>query len=533
MITEFSETYPTVKIILAAAELSEENSIEHSALTNQFEVIYIHSFGQNKMRELLNKWFSMKGSDLDDKCRQVSKLLQGLNIPRTPFIVSVLAWVLEQQGRVKHINHSAVIELLIDGLLNKFKESKSLHEHDSHSKKHFLIELAAHFDDIGIEFIGLNDFECFVTNYFKGKGINTKNHEFYDEFFSKGLLYQFNDSVSFKFDCFRSFFLANKFSKEHSLWDKALSPEKVAHYMTEFDYLSGIDRENESLLTSAQTLCDTLFLMTDIELPDKDYISNNFIGFNSTEMKSISTSINEESIKNIETSESPSINHVEARRKPILNADTNKHRFIAALRVFSVTLRNSELINNVELKMQMLEKSLSYWSELMLHELGAIQDFEKEHSDTQNELPESSKKLVVMMVNTVIPLMYSILATNCLASSKLNSFLENIITSTQKDDVYIKLFACCVLIENRHQDVAKYIDITRKIGKSNKLVDHLLFFSLLNAYFQEIKNGYSSKKLKDCLSKSFETIENSPSREKHRRKEQFLFNLEKKARLTR
>lgn len=129
-----------------------------------------------------------------------------LNIPNTPFLVSILLWVIEQQPNSKIINQASAIETLVVGLLEKFTESKARSNYDSNIQSHFLSELATEMDRAQFEWIDSNEFESFVNNYFVKRGLTAPSRGFTDELLRKGLLYENNNRITFKFDCFRAFF---------------------------------------------------------------------------------------------------------------------------------------------------------------------------------------------------------------------------------------------------------------------------------------------------------------------------------------
>lgn len=208
LIEDFKNEYPAPRYIFATnEEVQDDLTIKKiPPLTENTTSIYLHSFKSKQTKELVRKWFGEHDPGAEEKLGLIRKLLLRLNIPNTPFLVSILLWVIEQQPNSKIINQASAIETLVVGLLEKFTESKARSNYDSNIQSHFLSELATEMDRAQFEWIDSNEFESFVNNYFVKRGLTAPSRGFTDELLRKGLLYENNNRITFKFDCFRAFF---------------------------------------------------------------------------------------------------------------------------------------------------------------------------------------------------------------------------------------------------------------------------------------------------------------------------------------
>ena len=539
VVEELREKYPKPRYILATnEEVQDDLSLgDIPELKNNPTTIYIHSFKRKQTKELVAKWFGIHDQHSEEKFALIKKLLQRLNVPETPFLVSVLLWVIEQQPSAKLINQASAIEALIYGLLEKFTESKSRSSYDSNIQSHFLTELSTMMDEDNIEWIESNDFELFVSSYFKKRGLAVPSRGFTDELLRKGLLYESNQKITFKFDCFRAYFLANKLAENNKKLEKVLTPNLIAKYTTELDLLTGLHRDRKEILISARNCCKQLLPNSEFEADLSLFETHGKVRgiFNQEETLTkieddiLNTTLDEsDRAKYIEEAEVPSkasVDHDHARaRYPTAPLSSQMH-FIGALKVYSNILRNSELIDDVALKKSCLNDALTLWAKII------ISTTEFLNKTSLNDLPEDlparfgalNSEQFRDFVRLMIPQLVSSLMVESLATPKLESF---IIDETTNDSQCIRFLSTMLAIENLNRQSIQAIQKLLKENSSNNIVLQAIFIRLLTLYYFEAPTT-SLLALKECIGDAFSALRGgSSSQERTIIKGQFLQHID-------
>lgn len=541
VVEELREKYPQPRYILATnEEVQDDLSLGNlPELKNNPTTIYIHSFKRKQTKELVSKWFGDHEQHSEEKFTLVKKLLQRLNVPETPFLVSVLLWVIEQQPSAKLINQASAIEALIFGLLEKFTESKSRSNYDSNIQSHFLTELATTMDEDNIECIDSNDFELFVSSYFKKRGLAVPSRGFTDELLRKGLLYESNQKITFKFDCFRAFFLANKLAENNEILKKILTPERIAKYTTELDLLTGLHRDRKEILTLAKNCCAQLLPASEFEVELSLFETHGKVKgiFNQEETLTkieddiLNSTLDEnDRARYIEDAEVPSkasVDHDHARARHATTPLSSQMHFIGALKVYSNILRNSELIDDVELKKTCLNDVLALWAKIIVSTTEFLNNTNLE--DLPEEFPARFGALNAEQfrdfVRLMIPQLVSSLMAESLATPKLESF---IIDETSNESQCIRFLATMLSIENLNKQSIQTIQKLLKENGSNNIVLQAVFIRLLTLYYFEAPTT-SLAALKECIGDAFSALRGgSSSQERTIIKGRFLQHIDDK-----
>lgn len=540
-VEEFKDSYPKPRYIFATnEEVQDDLSLgSFPELKNSPITIYIHSFKRRQTRELVAKWFGDHEQHSEEKFALVKKLLQRLNVPETPFLVSVLLWVIEQQPTTKLINQASAIEALIFGLLEKFTESKSRSNYDSNIQSHFLTELSTMLDEENTEWIDSNDFEIFVSSYFKKRGLADPARGFTDELLRKGLIYENNKKITFKFDCFRAFFLANKLAENREKLEKALTPQLITKYTTELDLLTGLHRDRKEILSLARDCCKNLLPASEFEI-DLSLFETHGKARGIFNQEETLTKIEDDFLnkpldemhraKYIEEAEVPSkasIDHDHARARQPTASFSGQMHFIGALKVYSNILRNSELIDDVELKKACLNDVLTLWAKIII----ASTDFLNGASmdDVPEDIPARFGALnedqFRDFVRLMIPQLITALMAESLATPKLETF---IIDEASNESQCIRFLSTMLAIENLNKKSIQVIQKLLKEDGSNNIILQAVFVRLLTLYYFEAPTA-SLGSLKECIGDAFSALRGgSSSQERSILKGKFLQHIDEK-----
>jgi hypothetical protein len=180
-LTEFSKC----KFCFAAEERIEQILQERfiPIIGIDSDVVYLHSFSRKQTRELVVKWFPEAPLLVQDKVDGILDSIKKLGVPQTPFLISILLWIKERNISFIPINHSSIIDVFIDGLLEKLTESKDRSNTDSTIKRHFLAELAYAVYKSKKDRWTQNELEKFTIEYFEQKALSSSTKPFLEKAF--------------------------------------------------------------------------------------------------------------------------------------------------------------------------------------------------------------------------------------------------------------------------------------------------------------------------------------------------------------
>lgn len=511
-IENFVNTYDKCRYICAIYEdnVNKIASPSEKIVVKGFsKTIFIHSFKSVHTSELMDKWFEAEPNSHNIYNNMVKKVLKQLNIPSTPFLISALLWVFEQNLNRNLVNQASVIETLLDGLLDKLNESKNRKEYDSTIINHFLTELAYYLDENKVEFLSLEVFKSFTSEYFHSRSLfNPK--EFIDDIIDKGIIFENNNSVGFKFDCFRAFYLAKKFYDDKSIWQKIIEEDRYTEYYSEFDIYTGINRNQDEILTAFNHKCEEKFNSLGIPiLLDKRIASDKMLEGIIAPMNDMpEKKVFETEVDSIEMPTNTSLDHDSSRIRKSLHSGNPISDFVSALVIYSVCLRNGELISDPKLKSENLHKILNFWTNILIIQLSEIdnldidtelESFETKNTDYEelkNHLPEIKSVLKTVFSISLFSTMNSHLAT-----PKLQIVLRSLITAKHNSikEEYISIFALINLLESNPTQGLDLISQNLKFLSNHQFILQILYFNIIKIYFDNDESQSLDKQLKDTL----------------------------------
>jgi predicted MPP superfamily phosphohydrolase len=510
LISQFISEYPRCRYIFAGSEEIVDD-LSGNALPDlpiECERIFVHSFRNRHTKELVARWFGSNDLALNQRIKNINNLFDRLRVPRTPFLVSVLSWVLEQRPNANVINKASAIEVLLEGLLEKFKESKSRKEVDSNIQQDFLTEFAFHLDNVYLERINRIDFDQFAVTYIKKRGLNIPIDGLSSELLRKGLLHSSDDSISFKFDCFRAYFLSRKFADNNELLKKALTPALISRYSTELDLFTGINRNRIDILRMAKSMCEDSFQLLEFKFDPTafDKITDPTLFADKLLLEKIETSLDKNEVhlekeKN-ELPDTVSADHEAARKRHLAPEVSDVTRFIESLRAFSMILRNSELVADVNLKAECFESALDHWAKTMVAAVVSLTELSNEQNSSdkpkENENSKLSKKIMTPFVKAMVPQMIISIMCEALSTPKLELFIKEKISDKR---ILVRLLAVFLNLGNSEAENESLAAVKSLFNdfRGNGFILEMLFLRLLHAYLNTELSARSAKPLRDLI----------------------------------
>lgn len=551
LIADFVVEFGKCKYCFAA-----EEGIEQS-LTNDFipiiglnaDVIYLHSFNRKQTRELVGKWFPDSPSAIQIKVDSILSSIRNLRIPKTPFLISVLLWIKERNINFKPINHSAIIDTFIDGLLEKLTESKDRSNTDSTIKRHYLTELAYAVHKSRKDRWTQHELEKFTIDYFEQKALISSTKPFLNELFNKGILLELGEEICFKFDCFRSFFLAQKIDDSEELTKYALSKEGFLKLGTEIDYCTGLHRNKIEFLKASIKIVEDyrrslnfkidlrLFEKIDLEnsilsSDDKEVILKNLFGKKPSiqDQEEIFDTMENASPRIIPPSTGRSADQDQAISYEAIPSKAPLIDYFAALTLASMILRNSELVNDAELKHKIYRQLLNLWSEILLSVLLRVEsanEHDLRDKQLQEKFPDKDVLTPKYIAKLALPNVIFLLLKESLGTNKLEVIIKDHIHlhSVQIEQLLSTFLYVDLALPGYLIELEKLLETCSK----NRYVIELIFFKLLGLYQLKNISDFEGKKVEKLVGDVFILLNDQGSKRNNDTvKSRFITQLQKK-----
>ncbi len=513
LIKDFFNEFSGNKVYISTVE-DVQASLNEATVTKFFDsqqTVYIHSFGRRQTRELMKRWFNEDAEISSDQVDGILESLKRLNIPRTPFLVSVFLWVREKRIAFDPVNHAEIIDTLIDGMLDKFSEAKSRTRLDSTVKRHFLTDLAHHLYQENRDRLTHNELDLFTAEYFKKKLLTSASGPFIEELKQKGIFLDLGEEICFKFDCLRAFFLSIRLQESSSFFELALTPSEFLKLGEELDYFTGKQRGRQDALERSLELLDKFFepIALNIDLALFDEVTFTEFPISDEDRKEIGKELypprpseaeREAILDEIDVHEAKHTIIVTNGQKPKLHGAVPD--FVAALQITSKILRNSELIDNAQLKIHAYRKIIRYWSQILLVVLLAIEL--RDEAEELKVLKELEKSLPATGLD--IGVLFKLFAPRSIFGLTLDSLgtnqLEIVIKehANTADHCIEQLLSTILQIDLSLNDYLDSVDKFLKRNEKQRFSAALIMLKLIEIYTLKPMSDASASRMQKTLS---------------------------------
>lgn len=256
----------------------DKDYIKHE-ITNNDTTYYINSYNKNDVRKLIN---NVAFVECDRKyIENVISYFYTTSLPRTPFIVSLIATICSQNKDVILTNQAKILEQFLENVLEKINPIEQLSRtYDFNIKEDFLSNFAYELYKKNIFSMPKEEFKQFVSKYHTEKGFDVEDSRFDTIFFEKNILVKDDNLVYFRFICFNYYYLAKFATKKTWFRDELLKEDSLLQHSDILLYYTGLKRDDEKLLQAimnkAKKFVDDNFFEDDIF--EKDPIKTN-LGF--------------------------------------------------------------------------------------------------------------------------------------------------------------------------------------------------------------------------------------------------------------
>lgn len=479
-------------------------------------VVYLHSFGRKQTRKLISKWFGDSNEELRNKVDAMLMALKRLNIPRTPFLISILLWVQEKEISFHPVNQAEIIDILIDGVLEKLQETKSRSNYDSTVKRHYLTELAYEMHRLKKKRLSLHELESFSVKYFHEKALPSASGKLIEELILKGVLVDLGNVVSFKFECMRAFFLSSKIKESKELFDYSMTPEGFLELGQELDYYTGKNRDDADALKGALEIVEHFAKMSglafELEVFDEIGLKDSPITPDKLEVfeqkvlgNRPSAEMQEEMLDEIHQ------DYIDVKSpKPEFSNETPD--FFNSLQIASSVLRNSELISNAKLKYEAYVKITRFWCQIIMVILAYVETYEDEKETEEKvvkeSVPEMPKEFSMYLLKLLMPNAIFAMAHEYIGTPKLKHIILQDIESDSAQTI-CKLLSTVLYADLEFEDRLAMLKKLADEKKSVRYLNEIIFFKLLHLFIFRKLNPDEESKIKPLIAEIFVRLSNA------------------------
>lgn len=226
-------------------------SDQHKLL--DFVRLEMQQFDTHQIRTLVSRWFSDEGNN-KNRVEQIVKIFGKLNLPRTPFSISMFLWIMERQN-TRPQNMALLIETYLIDLMKS--QDYDVAGRNTFDYKHKLNLLG----DIAVKMLSSTElnYQIAYSTYIEviEKFLDDLNFKsIYSasaiacQFIDIGIFIHDNNYVYFRFECFFEFCLAKAMERDDIFKNKIIAEEHYLEYSNEIIYYTGMCRNEHKLLNS-------------------------------------------------------------------------------------------------------------------------------------------------------------------------------------------------------------------------------------------------------------------------------------------
>lgn len=222
----------------------------------EFSKYHIGELTRGGIRAFSRRWWKNDVAEAKAAYDMVISQLVRDGLPRTPYMVSLLLWGVQQKRDMTKINEAVLLSNIVDHLLGKadFRQSKR-GVLNPVGKEIALQNLAKYLHGKG-GVASENDVTSFLIEFFAKKKLAFIGGDVLDKLVSCGILRRDGDVVSFKFGCFQEFFLASLLKNDRKLLDHYLSELRFLDVRREMELLAGIRQQNDDIIEAISDVLD-------------------------------------------------------------------------------------------------------------------------------------------------------------------------------------------------------------------------------------------------------------------------------------
>lgn len=511
-LSEFIKTYSGNRYIFSTVEKFEENYIgEYDInLGCEYKKIYLRYMTKNQIRSLTNRWTFNQEFDTASFIEKLMVCFKSTNLPRTPFVVSLILSICNQDAEFTPINEASILERFMEILLEKLsKDEVKSKTYDFVLKENFLSYLAVTMDKNEKYYFTYNEFIKLTNLYHINKGFSLQQSNFDALFFVKNILVLNNDQVFFRYQCMLEYYIAKNAIDNRDFLNEITNRENYIKYGNEIKYYTGLKRSDTDILINIESYVNELLNNNEEILNELNHYDINIdLDFGCNNNDEIKSTISkeklsqEESDKITDIKDKTEVQTTKNFQRENVDIDEKKEIFSGLLILGSI-IKNSELVDkkvketatNTYIKgyytiLAYMKKGLELRGNEILEEIKKECNNDREVENKQKEV----FNIICSAIKIAMPSALQNLASDNIGTYKLDTvFLDsiNLIDDANGFDMFLLVFLYCDLKMANYNDILK--NYLKKVSSKDML--KVIFFKLFFYY----KFTYLGDKMDDVL----------------------------------
>ncbi|MES2202369.1 MAG: metallophosphoesterase [candidate division FCPU426 bacterium] len=484
-IKEFKRINAKTRIIGSSTDGTDvplSNKVDSSIFSKP---IHIQHFGRTEAKRFINKWNpNLSVNEANKLCKRIIEHLDSNNLPSTPMVIT---WIMASAALEKYVlpkNKALLVERILDLLLEKHKNSHQFGVLDFRNLQHFLQEMAKEMVNRNEYIWTLSEFQEFSYQYFKAIDLDQNNHGFVEHLILRGILISEGDNILFRFQCFAEYFIAKAMIDDQVFFKKIVNRPDYYTFISEFDYFTGLTRDRKWLLNAVSKKIEITFGKSAFKQSFQDVVDS------APNMKikvegnrdSIASNLEEEKLDEDKYDEGVDSDVKSEKKQTIVRQEVGEIRvkLFRELQLFSVILRNSELIDDSGLKKKLIIRCLEIWLAGTVHvTLSSKIEFPIQWA--KDVAPEKKTEIENFARYYGVPFIFMSIAESYLLSEKSHKSIRNAIKSSQ--DIYLKMFASILLSDSADNQSIDALFALCKLREANAYIRHFILMKLRFLHF--------------------------------------------------
>jgi hypothetical protein len=212
-------------------------------------VVYLGPFGRQELRNFVEKLTGAPSSELVER---VTRILQTERLPRNPFIITALVTVIVKNIELAEVNESSLLDAYVSFLLGQGETvDMSGTQMDYRRREHLLEMFARHLGEEDRLSLPRMDFEEFVLKYFRDRdwGDRLSPGKVSDDLIARRVLHEsVEGAVGFRHPAFRALFAGKAMIDDSAFADRMISQPLANENAVR--HAAGLKRSDPNLLRS-------------------------------------------------------------------------------------------------------------------------------------------------------------------------------------------------------------------------------------------------------------------------------------------
>lgn len=246
------ETFSKCRWIAFGTPNSDGVSPERAFKENlpDFERFHLRELSRSGIRTLARNWAGGCEDRATNIFNTVMNQLIRDGLPRTPYMVSLLVWALQQKSDLQRLNEATLLANIIDHLLGKADFTLSLRGTLNPLAKEITLQHLAKYFHEREGVASENEVLSLFVTFFAAKKLPYIASDVLNKLVSCGILKRESDTIAFKYPCFQEYFFASLMKNDRTLLDFFLEDLNFLKVRRELELLAGLRQQNDDIINA-------------------------------------------------------------------------------------------------------------------------------------------------------------------------------------------------------------------------------------------------------------------------------------------